>query len=60
MSDGAYTSSFLKFGSLVARRLPIRENASWSHGRKLAIWASLAGISWAVFISVGYFLWTAL
>ena len=60
MPGGTYTSSFVKFGSFVVRRFPRREDASWSHGTKIALWVGLASASWAVFVVAGYLIWSVL
>jgi hypothetical protein len=60
MSGEANTSAIARFGTFVGRRLPLRENAPWSHGSKVALWVGLAGVSWAVVIFAGYFIWAAL
>jgi hypothetical protein len=60
MSSGTNTHALGRFGTFVVRRFPQLENAPWSHGSKVALWIGLAGISWALVIFVGYFLWSAL
>jgi hypothetical protein len=60
MSGETNTSTIAKFGTFVGRRLPVRKNAPWSHGSKVALWVSLGGVGWAAVIFAGYFIWSVL